>query len=88
MIREQLSQDALFQNTLDSENRLFHWTFFRMLNQLFFQKFHQFILKILEFSENLLEFSEKNQVLGQYFWKKFTTTEKIKKKFGFQLANY
>jgi len=46
------------------------------------------ILSILEFCENLLEFSEKNQVLGQYFWKICTETEQIKKKFGFQLANY
>ena len=71
----------------------FYWTFFRTLNQLelakpwVFQKFHEFISKILEFSENLLQFSEKSS-FGAIFLEKFTKTEQIKKKFGFQLTNY
>ena len=62
------------------EGRLF-WTLDNQLElakPCIFRKCLKFILEILEFSENLLELRQKNQVLGQCFWKFLPTLNRFK----------
>ena len=73
------------------EGRLF-WTLDNQLElakPCVFRKCLKFILEILEFPENLLELRQKNQVLGQCFWKILPTLNRlIKMVFSWQIFEF